>query len=78
MIDCFCSSHTPRENAEAMAELLAEADYRGHFSHGMNRLGKAQSNLPKIYQFLRFPHSIALLLQKCTSTTCTSIRRTAL
>jgi LDH2 family malate/lactate/ureidoglycolate dehydrogenase len=39
MIDCFCSSNTSKENAEAMAELLVEADHRGHFSHGMNRLG---------------------------------------
>lgn len=38
MIDCFVNSNTNRENAKAMADLLAEADYRGHFSHGMNRL----------------------------------------
>lgn len=38
MVDCFLKSHTSQENAQAMADLLAEADYRGHFSHGMNRL----------------------------------------
>lgn len=30
---------TSRYAASALAELLTEADYRGHFSHGMNRLG---------------------------------------
>lgn len=38
MVDCFLKSNTSQENAKAMADLLAEADYRGHFSHGMNRL----------------------------------------
>lgn len=38
MIDCFVNAKTSPENAKAMADLLAEADYRGHFSHGMNRL----------------------------------------
>lgn len=38
MVDCFVKSKTSQENAQAMADLLVEADYRGHFSHGMNRL----------------------------------------
>lgn len=38
MIDCFLKSKSSQDNAKAMADLLAEADYRGHFSHGMNRL----------------------------------------
>lgn len=38
MIDCFTASNTSRPHAEAMADLLVIADYRGHFSHGMNRL----------------------------------------
>jgi LDH2 family malate/lactate/ureidoglycolate dehydrogenase len=38
MVDCFLKSKTSPENAKEMADLLAEADYRGHFSHGMNRL----------------------------------------
>lgn len=40
MVECFLKSNTPLENAQAMADLLVEADIRGHFSHGMNRLGK--------------------------------------
>lgn len=43
MVECFLKSHTPLENAQAMADLLVEADIRGHFSHGMNRLGKEWS-----------------------------------
>lgn len=38
IIDCFLAVKTPREHGEAMANLLIDADYRGHFSHGMNRL----------------------------------------
>lgn len=29
-----CSDH-----AKMLAECLVEADYRGHYSHGLNRLG---------------------------------------
>uniref|UniRef100_A0A1B0D0I2 Uncharacterized protein n=1 Tax=Phlebotomus papatasi TaxID=29031 RepID=A0A1B0D0I2_PHLPP len=34
--DCFQAARVREENAKAMADLLIEADYRGHFSHGMN------------------------------------------
>lgn len=36
--DCFKAVGTPQQHAELMADLLVAADYRGHFSHGMNRL----------------------------------------
>lgn len=36
--DCFKACKVPEKNAKLMAELLVVADYRGHFSHGMNRL----------------------------------------
>lgn len=38
MIDCFKAVKVPQDHAEQMADLLVAADYRGHFSHGMNRL----------------------------------------
>ncbi|XP_073824336.1 uncharacterized oxidoreductase YjmC isoform X1 [Musca autumnalis] len=38
MIDCFKAVNVPQDHAEQMADLLVAADYRGHFSHGMNRL----------------------------------------
>lgn len=38
MIDCFLAVKTPQKHAELMADLLVSADYRGHFSHGMNRI----------------------------------------
>lgn len=47
MFDCFVKSKTSKENAQAMADLLAEADYRGHFSHGMNRLEMYINDLHK-------------------------------
>jgi len=31
---------TAQEHAEQMADLLLAADYRGHYSHGLNRLGE--------------------------------------
>lgn len=47
MVDCFLKSKTSPENAQAMADLLVEADYRGHFSHGMNRLEMYINDLHK-------------------------------
>lgn len=38
LINCFESVGTCRENAEIIADNLVEADYRGHYSHGLNRL----------------------------------------
>lgn len=38
MVDCFVAVKSPRNHAELMADLLVSADYRDHFSHGMNRL----------------------------------------
>lgn len=41
MKDVFSALGAPPENAEIVALNLLEADYRGHYSHGMNRVGKA-------------------------------------
>ncbi|KAG4077515.1 hypothetical protein HA402_002942 [Bradysia odoriphaga] len=38
MVDCFTASKSSPSHAQQMADLLVEADYRGHYSHGMNRL----------------------------------------
>ncbi|XP_066259530.1 uncharacterized oxidoreductase YjmC-like [Euwallacea similis] len=38
MKDCFLAVDTTPENAETVSCNLLEADYRGHYSHGMNRL----------------------------------------
>lgn len=38
IVDCLCAVNAPQKHAELMADLLATADYCGHFSHGMNRL----------------------------------------
>ena len=40
IVDCMRSVDTPVEHAEQLADLLIAADYRGHYSHGLNRLGK--------------------------------------
>lgn len=38
--DAMRAVGTESRNAELLAEVLVEADYRGHYSHGLNRLGK--------------------------------------
>lgn len=40
VIDCMTAVGTKREHASALADLLVAADHRGHYSHGLNRLGK--------------------------------------
>ena len=37
---CMVSVGANPDHADIMAELLMTADYRGHYSHGINRLGK--------------------------------------
>lgn len=51
ILECLVAVGTPKEHAKAMADLLVEADHRGHYSHGMNRLGK--TTIPQ----LAFHHS---------------------
>ena len=38
---CMTAVGTPAQQAKALAEVLVSADKRGHFSHGLNRLGMA-------------------------------------
>ena len=38
MVDCMVATTTPAAKAESLAANLLAADYRGHFSHGLNRL----------------------------------------
>uniref|UniRef100_A0A182V6K4 Malate dehydrogenase n=2 Tax=gambiae species complex TaxID=44542 RepID=A0A182V6K4_ANOME len=47
MVDCLVKSNTPPAHAKQQADLLVEADYRGHFSHGMNRLEMYINDLHK-------------------------------
>ncbi|XP_054278135.1 uncharacterized oxidoreductase YjmC-like [Macrosteles quadrilineatus] len=37
-VDCMTAVGTPQANATALADVLVEADNRGHYSHGLNRL----------------------------------------
>lgn len=37
--DCMTSVGTKPQHADSLAEVLVQADYRGHYSHGLNRLG---------------------------------------
>ena len=39
IVDCMTKVGTKRTHAASLAENLTAADYRGHYSHGLNRLG---------------------------------------
>ena len=36
---CMVAAGAPEAGANVLADVLVTADYRGHFSHGLNRLG---------------------------------------
>jgi hypothetical protein len=39
MVDCMVSVHTDPSHARQLADTLIAGDYRGHYSHGLNRFG---------------------------------------
>ena len=39
VVRCMMAVGTPQHHAAALADLLTAADHRGHYSHGLNRLG---------------------------------------
>lgn len=41
MVDVMTAVETDKAHSEQLADVLAEADMRGHYSHGLNRLGMA-------------------------------------
>jgi hypothetical protein len=43
MVDAMAAVGTVRQHAEQMADVLVAADHRGHYSHGLNRLGEWRS-----------------------------------
>jgi LDH2 family malate/lactate/ureidoglycolate dehydrogenase len=45
MVDCMKEIGTPVEKARMLAANLSEADFRGHFSHGLNRLAYYVSDI---------------------------------
>jgi len=42
---CMVAAGTKPAHAKALADNLTMADYRGHFSHGLNRLGNYLASL---------------------------------
>jgi LDH2 family malate/lactate/ureidoglycolate dehydrogenase len=43
MMEAMAAVGTIQHHAEQMADVLLAADYRGHYSHGLNRLGECRS-----------------------------------
>jgi LDH2 family malate/lactate/ureidoglycolate dehydrogenase len=39
MVRCMITAGAKPDHAKALASCLTAADYRGHYSHGLNRLG---------------------------------------
>lgn len=39
VVECMVSVGTPEKEAKEFADVLVAADYRGHYSHGLNRIG---------------------------------------
>ena len=40
VVRCMTAVGVVKDHAKDLAELLVAADYRGHYSHGLNRLGE--------------------------------------
>ncbi len=45
MVRCMQTAGAQPDHAKALASCLTAADYRGHYSHGLNRLGKFYFNI---------------------------------
>ena len=59
IVDCMSSVKTSFEHAEKLADNLCAADYRGHYSHGLNRLGKSyQIPAPFLARLIMTPRVI--------------------
>lgn len=39
MVDCMTTAGACESHAAQLADVLVEGDKRGHYSHGLNRLG---------------------------------------
>lgn len=42
MEKCMLTAGAKTHHAQSLASCLIAADYRGHFSHGLNRLGRSE------------------------------------
>ena len=42
---CMTAVGTKEEHGQELADVLVAADYRGHFSHGLNRLGEQNAHV---------------------------------
>ncbi|KAK8786509.1 hypothetical protein V5799_023715 [Amblyomma americanum] len=47
IVRCMRKVGTDQEHAESLAEVLVAGDYRGHFSHGLNRLQMYVTDIQK-------------------------------
>ena len=65
MVDCMTSVNVPADRALMLAKNLTEADVRGHFSHGLNRLAMYVSD---IQNDLCDPHADPKILKEGLAT----------
>jgi len=45
MVDCMTAVKVPENRSQMLAKNLTEADVKGHFSHGLNRLAMYVSDI---------------------------------
>ena len=60
VVRCMGAVGTKASHAESLAELLVTADERGHYSHGLNRLGTGEVNASPLR-----PNEFSILEKKC-------------
>ncbi|XP_028129336.1 uncharacterized oxidoreductase YjmC [Diabrotica virgifera virgifera] len=65
MIDCFKAVGANQAHAEIVADSLLEADYRGHYTHGMNRL---ETYINSLQHGLVYPNAVPTLEQETVAT----------
>ncbi|XP_067004736.2 uncharacterized oxidoreductase YjmC [Anabrus simplex] len=65
IVDCLMKVGANRGPALEMAELLAAADYRGHYSHGMNRVDRYVNDIQKK---IVEPNATPVILQETEAT----------
>ena len=61
---------TPVDKARMLAGNLSEADFRGHFSHGLNRLAYYVADIKKGIETSRVKTNIMLMLSMFTVFCC--------
>lgn len=64
MVDCMTQVGTNKDHALQLAQVLIAGDLRGHYSHGLNRLGNI---ITKFFNSTVFHCCLFTYMQLCMS-----------